>query len=139
MSFKEIKSTFVKLWCTNIKKDYKKISIAIGSILNALLSILIVVLIVLATKTIIDAYFSGVLSASLLMIQVGVNIIISSIFGKAPDNQSKNILSLEAELVGHTIKSDPELTEVFTRKMAEELTKQLQNGDKNGSSVDSPM
>jgi len=87
----EVRKVFSKFWCNNIKKNYKKISISIGTFLTVVISAIIRYVCYLVENTGIELHLASTLLAILVgfeALTVGVTILI---FGKAQNGNGYDV------------------------------------------------
>lgn len=116
-------------WCNNFKKNYKKVSIGLGTILILILGTIIGLFERLIENSGIDSYTSGLLIAMLVGIEASLIVFIFLIFGKPNGNGGTNGDSEKSDgatFIADLVKKDTELREVVTRKFAEIISKALE-------------
>jgi len=113
---KEIKETFVKLWCNNIKTHAKHISVGIGTLTSSITTAIIGFFI--AQAIVCGDMSLAVLAIGVLLpFQSFINALCFYIFGKTRNGNGYRVP--ETKMIVDIIKRDPMLRDFMRRKIAE--------------------
>ena len=118
---------FKKFWCNNIKTNYKKISIAIGSGLNMILGAVMwyYVDLMMASP---DTRLSTMIIVILIAIWGIGSMLVLLFFGKTKNGNGYGIP--ESKMIIDLVKSDPELQAIMKEKIVERIRDSIVlNGD----------
>jgi len=114
--YKELKELFGKFWYNNIKTQYKKISVGIGTATNGITTAVIGYVIASAIAS-GDVALAGLVIGILLPIQGLINALCFHIFGKATNGNGYHVP--ETKLIVDVVKKDPVLRKFIRDKILE--------------------
>jgi len=117
----KIKDLFMKFWADNIKKNYKKISVALGVFFNT--TLLAILAYLCSVSSLLEPSLALMIGGLLLAVEGLGTTLFFLIFGKAQNGNGYGMP--ENKYILKLVKEDPELREAVKKK----YTHRLLNGN----------